>query len=358
VIRVYTPKTIGIRLWDCENIVFRNVRNYTQKLVNTEFTVYDINKRIPVYPWEYAKLKVTGAEAGYVTFSVEPYKVNKLLGGFNFLTGITSDSKGNVYFCDTRKKRIYKWSAETNSAKLISDYPLQPFVLATDSKDNLLAVFRYDPQPGYMVGCRQETVKRLPDDNTAYSSYGNSGWAAYAVSFNPDDPDETFKPMPRVATDGLTGIRKAWYPSSRWHYTFDKAAEYYPDSAFMAPDGVTIIPETYDIGRCAALSPAVPGAYVYASDEIQKRTIRMRVDPKGKLSGLTEVHPRGETTSVINKDGNLYIAEGQIFVYDTGGNEVRRINLEERPLSMAFGGKDMNTLFVTTETSLYGIRIK
>lgn len=358
VIRVTTPKTFGVRLWNCENIDFRNVKNYTQKLYVTEYTVYDMNRKLAVYPWEYARMKVTGKEQSGQVIDNQAWKVNKLVTGFNFLTGIASDSKGNVYFCDTRKRRIYKWSAETNSAKLVADYPMMPFVLATDSKDNVLAVFRYDPQPGYMVGGKQETVKKLPDDNIAYSSFGNSGWAAYAVSFNPENPDETFRPMPRVATKSLNDISKAWYPSSRWHYTFDSAVEYFPDSAFVAPDGVTIIPETYDIGRCAALSPALPGKMVYASDEIQKRTIQMSVDSKGKLSGMKEILPRGETTNAIDKDGNLYVAEGQIFVYDKSGKELRRINVEERPLSMTFGGKDGNTLFITTETSLYSVRVK
>lgn len=126
----------------------------------------------------------------------------------------------------------------------------------------------------------------------------------------------------------------------------------------MAPDGTTIIPETYDIGRCAALSPALPGGKVYASDEIQKRTVEMDVDSKGKLSNLKLFAPRGETTNATDKEGNIYIAEGQIFVNDKSGKEVRRINLEERPLSMTFGGTDGNTLFVTTETSLYGVRIR
>ncbi|TFG40996.1 MAG: gluconolaconase, partial [Bacteroidia bacterium] len=219
-------------------------------------------------------------------------------------------------------------------------------------------VFRYDPQPGYMVGGKQETVKRLPDDNTAYSSYGNSGWAAYAASFDPDNPDETFRAMPRVATGNLKTFKQAFYPSSRWHYTFDLAAVYYPDSAFVAPDGISIIPETYDIGRCAALSAAVPGGSVYASDEIQKRTVQMDVDAKGRLSNLRLIHPRGETTNAVDKEGNLYIAEGQIFVYDSSGKELRRINLEERPISMTFGGSDGNTLFVCTETSLYSIRTR
>ena len=94
------------------------------------------------------------------------------------------------------------------------------------------------------------------------------------------------------------------------------------------------------------------------SDEIQKRTLEMDVDSKGILSNRKLFCPRGETTNATDKEGNIYIAEGQIFVFDRSGKELRRINLEERPLSMTFGGTDGNTLFVTTETSLYGIRIK
>lgn len=358
VIRVSTPKTTAARIWNCENIDFRNVHNYTQKLVNTAFTVYDVNRRIPVYPWEYARLTVTGNEPGDATISNQPRKVEKLISGFNFLTGITGDSKGNVYFCDTRQKRIFKWSVETNSATMIADYPLQPFVLATDTEDNLLAIFRYDPQPGYTTGGKQESVKRLPDDNVAYSSYGNSGWAAYAVSSDPDRPDETFKPMPRIAASSIKIINKAYYPSSRWHYTFDKAAEYFPDSAFVAPDGVTVIPETYDIGRCAALSAAVPGQPFYASDEINKRLVRMDVAENGRLSNLKEVLPRSEYSTAVDKEGNLYVADGQIFVYDKNGKEINRISLEERPVSITFGGKDGNTLFITANTSLYSYRIR
>ena len=40
---------------------------------------------------------------------------------------------------------------------------------------------------------------------------------------------------------------------------------YYPDSSFVAPDGVTVIPEGYDIGRCASLSAAITGQPFYAS---------------------------------------------------------------------------------------------
>jgi hypothetical protein len=358
VIRVTTPKRFGARLWNCENIEVRNLHNYTQKLWVTEFTFWDANKELPVYPWEIARLNITGAESGNLKPENEVGKVERLVSGFDFAQGITADSKGNVYFCETRKKRIYQWSAETQSTKILADYPLQPFVLATDSKDNLLVVCRYDPQPGFLVNGKQESVKRLPDDNPAYSNYGNGGWAALCYSIDPKNPEETFAPMKRVANSEIKNLNKTFYPASRWHYTFDKAAEYYPDSAFVAPDGVTFIQETYDIGRCAQLNAAVPGAAIYASDEISKRTVKMEVDTNGKLSGLKEILPRGETATAVDKDGNLYVADGQIFIYDKNMNEIDRINLPERPISMIFGGKDGNTLFITTLISLYGVKIK
>lgn len=357
-IRVQTPKRFGMRLWSSQNIQIRNLHNYTQKLWVTEFPVWDVNKELPAYPWEFAKLTVTGNEQGNLARDFQVGKVNRLASGFDFAQGMTADSKGNVYFCETRKQRIYKWSVETGDVTQIADFPFPPFALATDSDDNLLVVSRYDPQPGLLVNGVQETVKRLPDDNAAYSSWGNSGWAAYAYSIDPDDPDDTFEPMPRVGTADIKDFNKTYYPSSRWHYTFDEAAVYYPDSAFVAPDGVTFIQETYDIGRTADLSAAVPGEVFFASDEIAKRTVKMDVGENGKLSNLREILPRGETSTALDDDGNLYVADGQIFVYDEDLNETGRIDLPERPISIVFGGKDRNILFATTVNALFAVKVK
>lgn len=357
-IRVEYPKRFGIRIWNSENIQIRNLRNYTQKLWVNEFPVWDVNKELAAYPWHFAKLTITGNERGNLERDFQVGNVNRLASGFDFAQGLTSDSKGNIYFCETSKKRIYKWSAETNNVTMLADFPFPPFALATDSEDNLLVVARYDPQPGYLVNGEQETVKRLPDDNEAYSSWGNSGWAAYTYSIDPDDPDNTFEIMPRVATSDIENFSKTYYPSSRWHYTFDEAAVYYPDSAFVAPDGVTFIQETYDIGRTADLSAAVPGEAIYATDEISKRTVKMDVGDKGKLSNLRQILPRGQFSTATDNDGNLYVADGQIFVYDEDLKEVDRINLNERPISITFGGQDGNILFITTVHSLYAIKVK
>lgn len=360
VIRAYTPQEFGIRLWNNENIEFRNMHNYTQILPVIEIPVYDVNKKIPVYEWDFARLNVTGYEKSNWSFDNGVGQVNKLAEGYDFATGATSDSKGNVYFCENRLRKVYKWCAQSNTLSLLTDYPWKPFTLATDTKDNLLVIFRYDPQPGFMVNGVQETVPRLPDDNPMYSGWGNSGWAAWGYSIDPENPDESMKPMPRVKTDEVNNVKRIIYPSSRWRGDFDEVVVSMPENSFMAPDGVTIIPETYDLSRSAALSAVMPGQSepFYVAKENNKSTVRLDVDSKGRLKNMQEAYPQGQYSNVTDAEGNLYIADGHIYVYNKAGEEIKRITLEERPISLAIGGADKNTLFVTTTKSLYGVKIK
>ena len=132
-----------------------------------------------------------------------------------------------------------------------------------------------------------------------------------------------------------------------------------PENSFVAPDQVTIIPETYDLGRSAALVSVTPGQPepLYVVHENNKTTVRLDVNADGTLSNPTELFPHGQYSSVTDKAGNLYIADGEIFVYDKSGREVKRIQLEERPISLAIGGKDFDMLFVTTTKSLFGIKV-
>jgi hypothetical protein len=361
VIRASTPQEFGIRLWNSENIEFRNVHNYTQVLPVIELPVYDVNKRIPVYSWDFARLQVSGKEKSKRPFTDQPGVINKLGEGFEFAAGATSDSKGNVYFGENRLKKIYKWDAQTNTLSLLADYPWKPFTLATDTKDNLLVIFRYDPQPGYLVNGVQETVQRLPDDNPMYSGWGNSGWTARGYSIDPANPDETMQPLQRVATkDVLGNAKKIIYPSSRWRGDFNEVVVGMPENSFLAPDHATLIPETYDLSRSAALVSVVPGQSqpLYVVHENNKSTVRLDVKADGTLTNPKEVYPQGQYSNVVDKEGNLYIADGEIFVYDKSGKEIKRIQVEERPISLTIGGTDGNTLFITTTHSLYGTRIK
>lgn len=360
VIRAFMPKEIGFRIWDCEDITFRNMHNYTQILPVIEFPIYDMNKALPIYSWDFAYLNISGKEAS----KREDWNVIgrpvKLATGFELASGATADSKGNVYFCEHRLKKIYKWSAETKQITLLADYPWKPFTLATDTQDNLLVIFRYDPQPGYMVNGSQETVPRLPDDNPMYSGWGNSGWSGRGYSFDPDNADATMEPMPRILTSHAGNAQKVIHPSSRWRGDFDEVVSAMPSYSFVAPDGVTIIPETYDLGRSCALTTVTTGQQnpVYIVNEMNKSTIQFSVAADGRLIRQKGLCPFGQYSNVTDADGNIYIADGEIFVYDKSGKEQKRIQIEERPISLAIGGSQGNILFVTTTRSVYAVRIK
>ncbi len=131
--------------------------------------------------------------------------VKMLARGFEFAEGMCSDSKGNIYFCEQRMKRIYKWSSDNNTLTLLADYPWEPLSLGCDSKDNLLVVFRYNPQPGLIINGVQEKFTNPPDaSGTSFSMWGNSGFTTLAYSINPNHADETLEPLKKIAMSSVS----------------------------------------------------------------------------------------------------------------------------------------------------------
>jgi len=60
----------------------------------------------------------------------------------------------------------------------------------------------------------------------------------------------------------------------------------------------------------------------------------------------------------VDANGNIYIAAGQVFVYNPAGELIDTIDIPERPSQLLFGGSDSSTLFVLARTSLYAVRTR
>ncbi|MFN2126613.1 MAG: glycosyl hydrolase family 28-related protein [Anaerolineales bacterium] len=359
-IRLKTPYPYAIRIWNCRDIEFLNVHNYSQIKYTTDLPLYDINKNIDVRPWEFTRLYITGDEQRSEPLSFEANRVEKLATGFEFAEGITRDSKGNIYFCEQRMRRIYKWDINRNSLSMLAELPWQPLSLAVDTRDNLLVIFRYDPQPGYLVNGEQESVPVLPDaGGTSFSGWGNSGFATWVYSIDPDNPEETIQLLQKAPMGSVKQVAKAIYPSNRWrdYHDFNAVSVSVPENCFIAPDGVTIIPECYDLARSSATLEALPGKPFYASDEYDNRMVKMDVNEDGTLSNLKYFVEQGEFGSAVDKKGNLYVASGQIYVYNPQGEQIGMIEVPERPAAIQFGGIDRDILFIAARSSLYAVRI-
>lgn len=362
VIRINEPYPYSIRIWEnSRDVEFINMHNYSQIKYTNDNPVYDINKDIEVRPWELQKLIVTGKEHPSEPVSGEIGKVQRLAKGFEFSEGIARDSKGNIYFSEQRFRRIYRWSVETNTLSLISDFPWEPMSLGVDTEDNLLVVFRYRSQPGLMIDGKQETPITYPDTRgTSFAGYGNNAYETRVYSINPENPEETIKLLPKVPMSSITSVSKALYPSNRWRdfHDFNTVVMFKPEGCFVAPDGKTIIPDQYDLARGSSLLEAYPGKPFYASDEYDKRMVRMDVATNGTLSNLDYFVEWGEFGSTVDEAGNLYVADGHIYVFDKDGKQKNVIHVPERPTSIQFGGKDKNTLFMTARSGFYSVRTK
>jgi sugar lactone lactonase YvrE len=59
-----------------------------------------------------------------------------------------------------------------------------------------------------------------------------------------------------------------------------------------------------------------------------------------------------------DSEGNVYIAAGQIYVFDPAGKLIDTIDVPERPSQLLFGGADHQTLFIAARSSLYAVHMK
>jgi hypothetical protein len=104
------------------------------------------------------------------------------------------------------------------------------------------------------------------------------------------------------------------------------------------------------------LLSATPGQKIYIASDAENRTYRATVQPDGTLGELTPFAERGGESVAWDSEGHVYVANGQVFVYDAAGKAIGRIDVPERPIQILFGGADGRTLFVLTHHNLYAVK--
>ncbi len=132
----------------------------------------------------------------------------------------------------------------------------------------------------------------------------------------------------------------------------------------VAPDGAVSVVAECELPNGLAFSPdesilyvantRIP--YIHALDMNPDGTVRRRRIFADMSSGEGEGVPDGMKVDV---EGNIYCTgAGGTWVFDAAGNHLGIIRTPELPANMAFGGPDMQTLFLTARTSVYTLRTK
>ena len=359
-----TPYRQAIKTWNCEKLEFLNLHNFTQVKYTMDNMLYDVYTQTEVRPWQISRLYLSGQQAETrVERDKLPHpesSLERLASGFEFVDAVCKDTQGNVYFLDSRVKRIYQWSVQTERLSLVTDIHHRPRSIACDTDGNLLVVVEYLPSVGATINGEPEVYQK-PEDASG-SSYGfwyNTGSTIKVYAIAPDRPEISMQPLEKVPMESITSVHKALYPANRWRDSGDylTATIKQPTACFLAPDGVTIIPDTYDLMRASALSEAYPGEQYFAVDEYYKRTVQFQVTAEGYLTDPQIFAEKGEYNLAVHSNGEVYIPDGEINVFNRHGERINVLRVPERPACVILAGEANHTLYITARKSFYRLSL-
>jgi hypothetical protein len=340
VIRMKTPYPYGIIVSDSKDIEFRGIHVYSPTTLSYDNTLYDINKNIFVREREIARLTVKGDES-----QQERCEVEKLTGGFEFITGAVLDDNGDVYFTDSRFKKIYKWSVNKNTLTTVKDLTFEPAALAFDKSGNLIITSAFGE--AYSANLKK-TDENLTPLKTIKPGEIMPRFAAHPSHLWRDEHDFLI----------ITADSTACYPYSHSSYTMYFRNNANPfEEYFISTDSSLIIPKYNDLNRAVALRYAVPGNEFYMADEFGQKTWKFKVKQNGMLADPHLFAEQGEHDVAVDSKGNVYIPAGDIYVYDKSGKLLKRIKTPERPTNVTIDGKK-NLLYIAARSSIYIYKIK
>ena len=346
VVSIYQPFPYAASITDSSNIHFRNFHCYSDSKASFDNAIYDQTHHIEIRDREFSWLNISGNVphlASVVPSTViEPgAEVTRLADGFFNISGGAIGPSGDPYFVESRWNTIYRWNQASQHISKVRDNPLQPVNLTFDHSGNLLVV-------------------SYAGKDTVYT-------------FKPESLDESItilKPEPSTPRPGMTPV----LPVDYWRSENDFAQAIVAPRPwqFVSPDRSVFIPvkqdfinndlyygiRMQDAIRAFGLSPAIPGKPFYVSDESEEKTWRVSIGEDGSISAPTLFVEQGGEGLAVDERGNVYIAAGQIFVYNPAGELIDTIRVPDRPLQLLFGGSDGKTLYIFTHTALYSVRTR
>ena len=372
VTRSLQPAAAAVKLYGSTDIRFRNVHVNAESgfatcdangcgtyLRASKFpyanAINDVTRSGDVREREFAVLDITDATS--TTPATPPITpVSTLADGFYSIGGGAVDADGKLYFIDRHFQRIHGWS-DKDRLSVVADAPLDAVNLAVDASGTLMVlssdgsdatVYAIDPgNPNSVRSIAPTTVSGRPRARVALpGSFWNNG--EFRDQYDPI--------RDRFTTLGEMFARDVGVAKPREYVSPDKSLvlpayrvwQQGPSNQLGWRFSDTLDTYGWVTGRV--------GERVHLANGSENRTYSGLLGPGGTVSDLKPVAPRGGESVATGPDGRVYVANGQVFVYDGDGRETGRIDVPDRPLQLLFGGTDGRTLYILTHHALYAAR--
>jgi hypothetical protein len=379
VTRSRAPFPAAVRLYHCGNIRFRNVHVNAESGYATcdqngcgtflrvskfpyENSVEDLTTHLQVREREFAVLDIPATPSKPASPPLPPViapgaHVEKLEAGFFSISGAAVDAAGKLYFVDHHEQRIYGWSS-SQGLTVERDQPLDPVNLAIDKSGDLLVLSSAGPEGtvySFHPGSAADQISLLSPQThqpqpAAQFLFPVNYWNNGEFEDQLDPATMRFRTLPEMFAHDVTTAAGREYLSS------DRSLVLPASRVFQqGPADDTSGWRFSDSLDTYGFVSGQPGQRIFVSSESEDRTYSATVQPDGTLSALQLFANRGGECVAVDPDGNVYLANGQIFVYSPEGQPIGQIDIPERPIDIAFGGQDRRTLFILAHHALYSV---
>ena len=260
-------------------------------------------------------------------------KVVLLADSFAFTEGPAVDADGNVFFTDQPNNKIHKWSVD-GKLSTFHDSPGRANGLYFDKKGNLIAcadlnneLWSIDPKGNVTILAKDYKGKKLNGPNDAWIDPKGG------IYFTDPFYKRPYWDRGPMEQDG----------QHVYYLTPDKNLIRVADD-LVQPNGIIGTPD---------------GRLLYVTDIGDKKTYVFETKPDGTLSGKKLFCSMGSDGMTIDSEGNIYLTGQGVTVFDKAGEKIEHIAIDEGwTANVCFGGRDMQTLFITASDSLYAIKMR
>jgi len=260
-------------------------------------------------------------------------KVTKAGGGYKFTEGPSVAPDGRVFFTDQPNDKIDVWNENGT---------ITTFMQPCDRSNGM-----YFNKKGELVACADlhnrlvaitmdKQMRTLAENfNGQPLNAPNDLWIAPNGGIYFSDPYYRRDYWEKGRTE-LQDLRGVYYLNPEGKVTRVIADYKQPNGLIGTPDGKTL----------------------YVSDINDGKIWKYDIQADGSLANKTFFAPEGSDGMTIDNQGNVYLSNKTVSVFDKTGKKIAAIEVPEMPSNLCFGGKKRNILFITARTSVYTLKMK
>lgn len=260
-------------------------------------------------------------------------EAKKQAGGFTFTEGPSPDKEGNVYFTDQPNNKIHVWHTNGKTAVFM------------DGTRRSNGTF-FDNE-GNLISCADEKNQLVKITLAKKINVLADGFEGKL--FN--GPNDVW-----VHPDGGYYFTDSYYKRPWWDHK--EQPQPVRGVFYLSADTETLIRVIDDYEMPNGIIGTPDGKTLYVADINAGETWAYDINADGTLSNKRFFAPEGSDGMTIDQEGNVYLTNTAVSVFNPKGEKIGTIEIPETPANVCFAGKDRKMLFVTARTSVYTVPMK